>query len=301
MLSGRDLTCLTICSFRFKCVPDLPPLSHSLHAPKTFKVSSPTPSKGDMDWWTTPKYQRKPAEKQQQESLPACARTDKLETRENYHHPGQSREMSHRRTRHSKKVDRVLFRIVYTHNNRRSHSAKCPSTNQQRQPQYPQEEVEAAVKWLKTGKSAEVDNIPSQLVQAGGEAMIDMLLIICTKIWRTGEWPTPWTQSLIITLLKKGNPQICQNYPTISLISHPSKVMLRILLNRLKPQVEEIIKEEQAGFRAGKSKTEQIFNLTILCEKYLQYQQSLYHVFVDFKEGVRQSMACNSVGNHEAI
>ena len=146
------------------------------------------------------------------------------------------------------------------------------------------EEVEAAVKSLKKGKSAGVDNISSELVQAGGEAMIDMLLIICNKIWQTGEWPTPWTQSLTITLPKKGNLQLCQNYRTISLISHPSKVMLRILLNRLKPQAEEIIKEEQAGFRAGRSTTEQIFSLRILCEKYLQHQQSLYHVFVDFKK-----------------
>ena len=99
-------------------------------------------------------------------------------------------------------------------------------------------EFEAAVKSLKKGKSAGVDNIPSELVQAGGEAMIDMLLIICNKIWQTGEWPTPWTQSLIITLPKKGNLQLYQNYSTMSLISHPSKVMLRILLNRLKPQAE---------------------------------------------------------------
>ena len=113
--------------------------------------------------------------------------------------------------------------------------------------------------------------------------MIDMLLIICNKIWQTGEWPTPWTQSLIITLPKKGNLHLCQNYHTISLISHPSKVILRILLNRLKPQAEEIIKEEQAGFRAEMGTTEQIFNPRILCEKYLQHQQSLYDVFVDFK------------------
>ncbi|XP_011666431.1 uncharacterized protein LOC105439301 [Strongylocentrotus purpuratus] len=100
------------------------------------------------------------------------------------------------------------------------------------------EEVEATVKSLKKGKSAGVDNISSQLVQAGGEAMIDMLLIICNKIWQTREWPSPWTQSLIITLPKRGNLQLCQNYRTISLISHPSKVMLRILLNRLKPQAD---------------------------------------------------------------
>ena len=83
---------------------------------------------------------------------------------------------------------------------------------------------------------------------------------------------------------KKDNLQQCQNYPTISLISHPSKVMLKVILNRLKPQAEKIIAEEQAGFRAGRSTTEQIFNLCILCEKYLQHQQDLYHVFIDFKK-----------------
>ena len=71
-------------------------------------------------------------------------------------------------------------------------------------------EVEIAVASLKKGKSVGVDNIPAELVQAGGETMIDVL----TEI--------PWTQSLIITLLKKGNLQHCQNYTTISLISHSS-------------------------------------------------------------------------------
>ena len=55
-------------------------------------------------------------------------------------------------------------------------------------------------------------------------------------------------------------------------------------MNRLKPQAEKIIVEEQAGFRAGRSTTEQIFNLRILCEKYLQHQQNLYQVFIDFKK-----------------
>ena len=152
----------------------------------------------------------------------------------------------------------------------------CPQISDEEHHPILREEVEAAVKALKMGKSAGVDNIPAELVQAGGEAMIDILTAICNKIWKTGEWPT--------TLPKKGNLELCQNYRTISLISHPSKVMLKIILNRLQPQAEEIIAEEQAGFRAGRSTTEQIFNLRILCEKYLQYQQNLYHVFIDFKK-----------------
>ena len=60
--------------------------------------------------------------------------------------------------------------------------------------------------------------------------------------------------------------------------------MLKIILNRLKPQAEKIIAEEQAGFKAGRSTTEQIFNLRILCEKYIQHQKDLYHIFTDFKK-----------------
>ena len=107
------------------------------------------------------------------------------------------------------------------------------------------------------------------------EDLITALTTICNKIWRTGEWPTLWTQSSVITLPEKGNLQQCENYGTISFISDPR--------NRLKSKAE-IIAEEQAGFRAGRSTTEQIFNLRILCEKYLQHQQDLYQVFIDFKK-----------------
>ena len=102
----------------------------------------------------------------------------------------------------------------------------------------------AAVQSLKKGKSAGVNNIPAELVQAGGEDVITAVTTICNKIWQTREWPTRWTQSLVITLPKKGNLQQCQNCRKISLISHPSKVMLKIILNRLKPQAEKIIAEE---------------------------------------------------------
>ena len=160
----------------------------------------------------------------------------------------------------------------------------CPQIQDEEHHPFLREKVEAAVKALKMGKSASMDSIPAELVQAGGEAMIDILTAICNKIWKTGEWPTTWTQFLVITLPKKGNLQLCHNYRTISLISHPSKVMLKIILNRHQPKAEEIIAEEQVGFRAGRSTTEQILNLRILCEKYLQHQQNLYHVFIDFKK-----------------
>ena len=140
------------------------------------------------------------------------------------------------------------------------------------------------MKFLKKGRAAGIDNISAKLVPAGGKAMIDTLHVICQKIWQTGQWPTQWTQSLMITVPKKGNLQQCNNYRTISLICHSCKVMLRIILNRLRPQEEEIIDKEQAEFRTRRSTTEQIFNLRILCERYFQHQRDLYHVFVGFKK-----------------
>ena len=132
----------------------------------------------------------------------------------------------------------------------------CPQTDTEDDHPILLREVEAAVQSLKKGMSAGVDNIPAELVQAGGEDVITALTTICNKIWQTGEWPTPWTQSLVVTLPKKGNLQQYQIYRTISLINHPGKVMLKIILNRLKPQAEKIIAEEQAGFRTGRSTTE---------------------------------------------
>ena len=143
--------------------------------------------------------------------------------------------------------------------------------------------------------------MPAELVQAEevikGEAVTTALMTICSKIWQTGEWPTPWTLSLVITLPKKGNLQLRQNYQMISLISHPSKVML----NRLKTQAE-IITEEQAGFRAGKNTTEHIFNRRILCKKHLQQQLALYRICRHrFKKGLQQGLACSFVDNHEEV
>ena len=158
-----------------------------------------------------------------------------------------------------------------------------PATNNANHPIL-REDVETAVKLLKKGKSTAVDSIPAELLQQRGEAMVNALLIIYNKIWRTGEWPTLWTQSIVITLPKNGNLQLCQNYHAISLISHQSKVMLKIILIRLKPEPEKIIDGKQAGFRPGRSTTEQIFNLRVLCERYLQHQQDLYHLFIDFKK-----------------
>ena len=114
---------------------------------------------------------------------------------------------------------------LYNHKANGNPSAlDCPQTDTKADRSILRKKMEDAVQSNEKGNSARVENIPSELVQTGGEDVITALTTICDKIWQTGEWPTPWTHSLVITLPKKGNLQHCQNYRTISLISHPSKV-----------------------------------------------------------------------------
>ena len=118
----------------------------------------------------------------------------------------------------------------------------------------------------------------------GGDAIKEAFTVLCQKIWTSKQWPKNWTQSLVIPLPKKGDLKKCQNYRTISLISYPSKVLLRIILNRLKPQSENVLAEKQAGFRSGRSTAEQILNCRLPIEKHLEHQKDLYHNFIDFKK-----------------
>ena len=172
--------------------------------------------------------------------------------------------MSYWRKRDSQQMDRILLRTVQPWELWWQRSTRLQSAPEWRSTTKSQWGSWECSSITEKGKSAGVNNIPAELVQAGGETMINVLTEICNKIWRIGEWSTPWTQSLIITLPKKDNLQLCQNYRTISLISHWSKVMLKVILNRLKLQAEEIIAEGQARFRAGRSTTEQVLNLRIL-------------------------------------
>ena len=86
-----------------------------------------------------------------------------------------------------------------------------------------------------------------------------------------------------LPLRKRGNLKQCQNYRTISLISHASK-MLRVIPSRLKAKAEELLAQEQTGIRPGRSTVEQLFNSRVIIEKHLQNQRDLYHNFVDFKK-----------------
>ena len=144
--------------------------------------------------------------------------------------------------------------------------------------------VEDSIQKLKEGKSLGIDNIPGELLKYGGDAIVNVFTELCQLSWSNKEWPKQWIESLIVPILKKGNLRKCENYITLSLICHSSKILLRIILNRLTSQAEEVLSEEQSGFRKGRSTTEQIFNCRNLIEKHLESQKDLYHNFIDFKK-----------------
>ena len=104
--------------------------------------------------------------------------------------------------------------------------------------------MENAIKNLKKGKSTGVDTIPGELFINGGTEQIDTITELFQKIWDIKEWPDLWTQSLIIPIPKNGNLKKCENYITISLISHAGNILLRVILNRLNPMIESILAEE---------------------------------------------------------
>ena len=114
------------------------------------------------------------------------------------------------------------------------------------------EEVRKAVKSLANGKSPGSDELPIELFKEVGDEGITVLNVICQRIWCTGVWPKRWKESIYIPIPKKGDPRICSNNRTIALISHASKVLLKVIQHRLEGYMEREMSIEQAGFRKGR-------------------------------------------------
>ena len=96
---------------------------------------------------------------------------------------------------------------------------------------------------------------------------------ICQQIWKTQQWPQDWKRSVFIPLPKKGNAKGCSNYQTIALISHSSKVMLKILQTRMQQYVNHELPDVQAGFRKGRGTRNQFANICWLIEKAREFQK----------------------------
>ena len=108
-----------------------------------------------------------------------------------------------------------------------------------------------------------------------------MLHSICQQIWKTPQWPQDWKWSIFIPIPKKGNDKECSNSCTTALISHASKVMLKILQTRLQQYVNCELLDVQATFRKGRGTRDQFANIYWIIKKAREFQKNTYFCFID--------------------
>ena len=117
------------------------------------------------------------------------------------------------------------------------------------QPDILEREVKWALESISMNKASGGDGIPVELFQILKDDAMKVLHSICQQIWKTQQWPPDWKRSIFIPIPKKGKAKECSNYSTIALISHASKVMLKILQARLQQYVNRELPDVHAGFR----------------------------------------------------
>ena len=126
------------------------------------------------------------------------------------------------------------------------------------------------------------DGIPVELFQILKDDAVKVLHSICQHIWKTQQWPQDWKRSVFIPVPKKGNAKECWNYCTIALISHTSKVMLKILWARLQQYVNRELPDVQAGFRKGRRRRDQVADIRWIIEKAREFQKNIHYCFIDY-------------------
>ena len=131
-------------------------------------------------------------------------------------------------------------------------------------------------------KASGGDGIPVELFQILKDDVVNVLHSICQQIWKTQQWPQDWERSVFIPIPKKGNSKECSNYRTIVLISHASKVMLKILQTKLQQYMNCELPDVQAGFRKGRGTRDQIANIHWMIKKASEFQKNIYFCFIDY-------------------
>ena len=139
---------------------------------------------------------------------------------------------------------------------------------------------------MKNGKAAGMDSITTELLKADIETTACLLEDLFRTVWETEEIPEDWNCGLIVKLPKKGNLTDCGNWRGITLLSVLAKVLGRVIITRLDDAVDGMLREEQTGFRTGRSTTEHIFVLRNVIEQSLEWNVSLYTLFCGLRESI---------------
>ena len=146
--------------------------------------------------------------------------------------------------------------------------------------------LECEIKWalenITTNKASGGDGIPVELFQILKNNTVKVLHSICQQIWKIQQWPQDWKRSVFIPIPKKGNAKECSNYCTIALISHATKVMLKILQARSQQYVNHELPDVQAGFRKDRGTRGQIVNIRWIIKKAREFQKNIYFCFIEY-------------------
>ena len=146
--------------------------------------------------------------------------------------------------------------------------------------------LECEVKWalgsITTNKASGGYGIPVELFQILKDDAVEVLHSVCQQILETQQWPQDCKRSVFIPVPKKGNAKECSDYHTIVLISHASKVMLKILQARLQQYMNHELPDVQAGFRKGRGTRDQIANIHRIIENSREFQKNIYFCFIDY-------------------
>ena len=137
------------------------------------------------------------------------------------------------------------------------------------------QEVTHAIKQMKTGKSPGIDNICIELLKTDVITAGNIFTGLFSDIWTANEIPRDWNKGLIVKIPKKGDLQNCDNWRGITLLSMPSKIFCRVLLNRIEEDIDVNLRQEQAGFRRGKGCMDQIFSLRNIIEQSTEWNAPL--------------------------
>ena len=131
-------------------------------------------------------------------------------------------------------------------------------------------------------KASGDDRIPVELFQILRDDAVKVLNSTCQQIGKTQQWPQDRKRPVFIPIPKKSNAKECSNYCTIALISHTSKVMLKILQARLQHYVNHELPGVQASFRKDRGTRDQIANICYITEKAREFQKNTYFYFIDY-------------------
>ena len=146
------------------------------------------------------------------------------------------------------------------------------------------EEVEQALRKMKHGKATGPDNIPIEVIATLHEIGIEMLTKLLNMIYDSGTIPDDMKKSVFITLPKTPGATECENHRTISLMSHCTKLLLRILLGRMRRNLRPEISKAQFGFVPDKGTRNAIFTLSMLVERCVEVQRDIYLCFIDYSK-----------------